>query len=223
MNIKQRSFGFELKEFTEEDGTFEGYASMFDVVDNGMDVVSRGAFQKSLDSGRVVKMLWQHDTTQIIGKWEHIAEDERGLYVKGRLFVGDVPKAREAMRLLREGVLDSMSIGYRTKMASQEGNGSVRRLEEVDLFEVSLVTFPMLDEARVMTVKSDELTTIREFEAGLRDAGFSRKEAKAIAADGFKGFAACRDDVVVEEAKDGPSVLEAVNNLKSLLEALKNG
>lgn len=221
MNTNTLSFACEFKALTEADGSFEGYAAVFENIDNGMDVLTRGAFQKSLDAGYKVKMLWQHDPNHVIGVWDEIKEDERGLYVKGRI-LSDVSKGREALALLRNGALDSMSIGYRTKVATQEGNGTVRRLVEVDLKEISIVTFPMNELAMVTAVKSDELTTIREFEAGLRDAGFSRKEAKAIAADGFKGFAACRDDVVVEEAKEDASLVEAVQSLNTLLERMKH-
>jgi hypothetical protein len=104
-----------------------------------------------------------------------------------------VDKGREAMALLRAGAIDSMSIGYRTIEAVPEADGRVRKLTEVDLYEISLVTFPMLPDAKVTAVKS--IKTIREFERALRDAGFSQTEAKAIAADGFKGLAAHRDDV----------------------------
>ena len=100
-------------------------------------------------------MLWQHDPSQVIGVWDEIKDDARGLFVKGRL-LKDVQKGREAMTLLREGAIDSMSIGYRTIAASDEAGGRVRKLDEVDLFEVSLVTFPMLPEARV-AAKADAL------------------------------------------------------------------
>ena len=191
MDIKSLSIPFELKREPDQDGTFEGYASVFDIVDNGLDVVNRGAFTKSLDR-RKPKLLWQHDMAQPIGVWDEIKEDERGLHVKGRISK-DVQKGAEAMALLKMGAIDSMSIGYRTVQAVKEGNGSVRRLVELDLFEVSLVTIPMLDAATVTDVKS--IKTVREFEKALRDAGFSQREAKAIAADGFKGLAEHRDDV----------------------------
>jgi len=192
--MKHQAVALELKREPDQDGTFEGYASVFGVVDQGMDVVARGAFMKTLGKRRV-KMLWQHDMAQPIGVWDEIQEDERGLFVRGRL-LKEVDKGREAMALLRAGAIDSMSIGYRTIEAMPEADGRVRKLTEVDLYEISLVTFPMLPDAKVTAVKS--IKTIREFERALRDAGFSQTEAKAIAADGFKGLAAHRDDAKAE-------------------------
>ena len=103
--IRIKSFGLELKREPDQDGTFEGYASVFNIIDQGMDVVAPGAFTKSLGT-RKVKMLWQHDQSQPIGVWDEIREDERGLYVKGRI-LKDVAKGAEAMALLRAGAIDS--------------------------------------------------------------------------------------------------------------------
>lgn len=212
--METRNVALELKREPDQDGTFEGYASVFNIVDQGLDVVRRGAFANSLASGRKVKMLWQHDQAQPIGVWEDIKEDERGLYVRGRLLKG-IRQAEEAMTLLRAGALDSMSIGYRVKEASDEAGGRVRGLDEIDLFEISLVTFPMLPEAQVTAVKS--IKTIRDFERALRDAGFSQKEAKAIAAEGFKGLADHRDGVEVEPVAKPPEMggfFDAVRQLE---------
>jgi len=215
--MEHKAISFEIKKEPDADGVFEGYASTFGNIDNGMDIVARGAFQKSL-GGRKVRMLWQHDMTQPIGVWDSIEETERGLYVKGRISK-DVQKGREAMALMRMGALDSMSIGFVTKQASQEGNGSVRRLDEVDLYEISLVTFPMNEKATVTDVKS--LTTEREFERFLRDAGYSRKEATAIALHGFKGLTDTRDAVADEAASEGVKTL--MTQINQLQETLKNG
>lgn len=202
--MENKSVSFELKREPDSDGVFEGYASVFGVVDNGMDVVAPGAFTKTLGK-RKVKMLWQHDSSQPIGVWESIAEDERGLRVKGRI-LKDVQKGAEAIALMKAGALDSMSIGYRTIAASDEGGGRIRKLLEVDLFEVSLVTFPMLDDAKVTAIKS--IKTIRDFEKALRDVGFSQSEAKAVSAEGFKGLAAHRDDVAETVDNEGMSALQ---------------
>jgi len=129
----------------------EGYASLFGVPDQGGDVVAKGAYAKSLTRlaarGGTVKMLWQHDPAQPIGIWEEIFEDARGLYVKGRL-LPEVARAREAMALIEAGAIDGLSIGYRTLAAEKDAKGQ-RLLAELELWEVSLVTFPMLREARV--------------------------------------------------------------------------
>lgn len=215
--MEHKAISFEIKKEPDADGVFEGYASTFGNIDNGMDIVARGAFQKSLGN-RKVQMLWQHDMTQPIGVWDSIEETERGLYVKGRISK-EVQKGREAMALMRMGALDSMSIGFVTKQASQEGNGSVRRLDEVDLYEISLVTFPMNEKATVTDVKS--LTTEREFERFLRDAGYSRKEATAIALHGFKGLTDTRDAVADEAASEGVKTL--MTQINQLQETLKNG
>ncbi len=127
----------------------EGYASVFGQGDQGGDVVAPGAFAASLaarGAGRV-RMLWQHDPAQPIGVWEEVREDGRGLYVKGRLLT-EVARGREAAALLEAGAIDGLSIGYRTVKAERDGKGR-RLLTQVELWEVSLVTFPMLPEARV--------------------------------------------------------------------------
>jgi len=134
------------------DGTvIEGYASYFGKRDKGGDVVVAGAYGRSLaalaKAGRRVKMLWQHDPAQPIGIWDEVREDDCGLYVKGRL-LPDVARAREAVALIGAGAIDGLSIGYRTVKAQKDGKGA-RLLSELELWEVSLVTFPMLEEARI--------------------------------------------------------------------------
>jgi len=143
--VQFKSVSLSLKKEPDEDGTFEGYASVFGIIDQGMDVVERGAFRKSLGGGRKVKMLWQHDMAQPIGVWDEIQEDERGLFVRGRL-LKDVQKGREAMALMRAGALDSMSIGYRTVEAVAEGDGRVRKLMEIILYPVMVYAIPLLTE-----------------------------------------------------------------------------
>jgi len=129
----------------------EGYASLFGDPDRGGDVVAPGAFAASLQrmarEGRRVRMLWQHDPAQPIGVWDEAREDARGLWVKGRLLDG-VARAREAAALIEAGALDGLSIGYRTLRAVKTDKGH-RLLTELELWEVSLVTFPMLPSARV--------------------------------------------------------------------------
>ena len=139
-----------------EGHVIEGYASLFGKRDQGNDVVMAGAYGASLKrlmaAGRRVKMLWQHDPTQPIGVWDEVREDATGLWVKGRI-LGDVEKGREAVALLAAGAIDGLSIGYRTVKSERDGKGQ-RLLTELELWEVSLVTFPMLPEARV-TGKGD--------------------------------------------------------------------
>ena len=129
----------------------QGYASYFGQSDQGRDIVQAGAYGKSLAalaaSGRSVKMLWQHDPAQPIGIWDEVREDARGLYVKGRI-LPDVEKGREAIALIAAGAIDGLSIGYRTVQSTKNTKGQ-RLVEELELWEVSLVTFPMLPSARV--------------------------------------------------------------------------
>jgi hypothetical protein len=143
---------------TVTDGTqVAGYASLFGKRDQGGDVVQKGAYAGSLAkltaAGRAVKMLWQHDPTQPIGVWDEVREDAVGLWVKGRILT-EVDKGREAVALLAAGAIDGLSIGYRTVKAERDGKGQ-RLLSELELWEVSLVTFPMLPEARV-SAKGDD-------------------------------------------------------------------
>jgi HK97 family phage prohead protease len=134
-----------------------GYASLFGRTDQGGDVVEAGAYAASLKRlagrGGRVKMLWQHDPGQPIGVWDEVREDATGLWVKGRI-LADVARGREAAALVQAGAIDGLSIGYRTLRADRDGQGR-RVLREVELWEVSLVTFPMLAEARV-AAKSDD-------------------------------------------------------------------
>ncbi len=134
-----------------EGARIEGYASLFGQRDRGGDTVLPGAYAGALArleaAGGRVRMLWQHDATQPIGVWDEVVEDARGLRVKGRL-LQDVARAREAAVLIAAGALDGLSIGYRTLRAESDPRGG-RRLVELDLWEVSLVTFPMLTVARV--------------------------------------------------------------------------
>lgn len=172
-------------------GVIEGYASIFGNVDSYGEIVEPGAFVKSLEksakTGRKIKMLWQHDPHQPIGVWDDLAEDKKGLRVRGRLLIDQSPKAREAHGLLQAGALDGLSIGYRTiKAAPKEGKAGILSLLELDLLENSVVTFAANERARVEVVKSildaGLMPTVREFEGLLRDAGFSKAKAAALAA-----------------------------------------
>ena len=139
----------------EPDGAFEGYASLFRIADLGKDVVEPGAFRESLvrRGPGGVKLLWQHDPTEPIGRWLELREDTRGLYVRGRLSLA-VARAREIHALMRDGAIDGLSIGFRSERARNEPRTGLRRLEKVDLWEISLVTFPMQPQARVSVVKA---------------------------------------------------------------------
>lgn len=178
----------------EADGSFSGYASLFGKVDLAKDVVERGAFAASLAKRGAagIRMLFQHDPAEPIGVWTEIREDARGLFVRGRL-AGDVGRAREVLSLMRGKALDGLSIGFRTVRAKADAAKGVRRILEADLWEISVVTFPMLPEARVAQVKG-RLPTTREFERWLtRDAGLTRGEARMVIAKGFASLTRERD------------------------------
>lgn len=147
-----------------------GYASVFGVTDRGGDIVMPGAYRDSLqrlqDAGGRVRMLWQHDQGQPIGVWDEVVEDTHGLRVSGRL-LSDVAKGREAAALMAAGAVDGLSIGYRTVRAEKLSGGG-RKLIELDLWEVSLVTFPMLPVARIAAKEDTRgLSLMEAFARGL--------------------------------------------------------
>ncbi|MEO0485983.1 MAG: HK97 family phage prohead protease [Pseudomonadota bacterium] len=155
-----------------DDLVIEGYASLFGISDTGGDVVEKGAYASSLTTlgkaGQSVKMLWQHRPEEPIGIWEEVRETEKGLYVKGRL-LPDVARATEAAALLKAGAIDGLSIGYRTVKAKKNDKGQ-RLLSELELWEVSLVTFPMLPEARVGSKGQDPMDAVLRDIAGAFEA-----------------------------------------------------
>ncbi|HEV7601541.1 MAG TPA: HK97 family phage prohead protease [Bradyrhizobium sp.] len=136
------------------DGTIEGYASLFGEVDQARDMVMPGAFTQTLKQRglRKIPMLFQHDPSEPVGVWLELKEDFRGLRARGRL-IPDVSRARELLSLLRAGAIDGLSIGYRTVRGQIDPKTRVRRLYQVDLWEISIVTFPLLSGARVSAVK----------------------------------------------------------------------
>ncbi len=133
-----------------EAAVFAGYASLFGARDSAGDVVMPGAFRASLSARgpRAIKLLWQHEPQAVIGVWEDIREDSIGLRVRGRL-IEEVAQGREAATLIDAGALDGLSIGFRTVRARRDAATGGRRLVEIDLWEISLVTFPVLSGARV--------------------------------------------------------------------------
>ena len=182
-NTEKKFQLLDLKEVSEE-GVFEGYASKFGDRDQGGDTVMKGAFKNSLSQRKAkgVKMLWQHDPSYPIGVWDEIKEDATGLLVRGRLLT-TVQKAKETYELMKAGVIDGLSIGYRTIKSLRDDATGFRQLKEVDLWEISLVTFPMLTSATVTSVKGD--WTKREVERVLRDAGMPNAMAVKLIAGGY--------------------------------------
>jgi hypothetical protein len=151
------------------DGALAGYASLFDTPDEGLDVVAPGAFSASLARpDRRVRMLWQHDPAQPIGVWDELREDDRGLRARGRL-ITEVRAGAEAAALLRAGAIDGLSIGYRAVRSARLPSGG-RRLLEIELWEISLVTFPMLVGARAVGAGAAEKRAARALTTRLREA-----------------------------------------------------
>jgi HK97 family phage prohead protease len=162
---------------------FSGYASLFGEVDLGDDLVMPGAFRDSLASrgAQGVKLLFQHDPNEPIGIWLDLHEDARGLYARGRL-MPEVTRAREVLSLMRAGALDGLSIGFRTVKGRTDPATGVRRLDQIDLWEISVVTFPMLPEARVSAVKRRQAPRVTAARADARLAGKLRRAARAMRA-----------------------------------------
>jgi HK97 family phage prohead protease len=202
MRIETRAFGLtELKLATDgPKGVFTGYGAVFGNLDAYGDSIAKGAFKSSLreweERGKWPPMLLQHggglfggsaDDRTPVGKWDSMEENSKGLKVEGHLFALDTDRAKYIMDGLKEGVLDGLSIGFRTRKstAGTKPGEPMRTLTDIDLLEVSIVTFPANPKARVQAVKAMTADEIRELEAALRDAGLSRKDA-VIASSAFK-------------------------------------
>jgi uncharacterized protein len=169
----------------DDQGMIEGYGSVFDVVDQGGDIIAPGAFRSSLNAGRKVKMLYQHDPSSVVGVWKTVEEDQKGLRVSGQMLT-TVKAGAEAYELVKAGAIDGLSIGYRT-VKSMDRNGR-RVILQADLWEVSLVTFPMNEMARIDAVKAadmdrDEIERLLTLRAGL-----SRSVARKLLQAGYEGI-----------------------------------
>lgn len=212
------TFPLDVKDVSEE-GEFEGYASVFGVEDQGGDIVRAGAFSDSLTRWPAprIKLLWHHNPQEVIGKFLEAREDSKGLFVKGKLFLKN-RRGSEVHELVKEEAVEGLSIGYRTREFEIDRDNGTRTLVKVDLREISVVTFPMLDVAGITMVKGDGvLPSEREFERMLtRDAGFSVKQAKAIIANGYRSLTETARDAGEEES-DFKGLNEAFSNALQLM------
>lgn len=193
---------FELKAAAAEGArTFEGYGSVFGTIDSYNDTIAKGAFKQTLrdwkKKGKLPKLLLQHGGSWLsagaedmvpVGKWTEMAEDDYGLFMKGELFDIETDRMKLTYAALKAGELDGLSIGFRTRKSKTDNDTGIRTLTEIELFEVSLVTFPANDPARVTGVKADDaLPSEREFERFLRrEGGLSEQQAKAVIAKGYR-------------------------------------
>ena len=163
-----------------------------------------------------IKLLYQHKTDMPIGVFEEIKEDQQGLYVKGKLAL-QTQAGKEAYELMKMGALDGLSIGFKVNpdQVSYDKRSRRRMIKEVDLMEISLVTFPMNPKATVRSVKASEIS-IREWENGLRDAfQLSRSEAKVAAGAITKSF----EDKQREVVDSNTELVEAINKLTLTLKS----
>ena len=208
-----------------EEGTIEGYGSVFGAVDSYGEVVLPGAFKKSIKAWRKLKksipMLWQHQSDMPIGVWPEFEEDDKGLFMRGKLNL-ETQRGREAWSDIKQGSVSGLSIGYYEIVAESWDRpaNEPRKLLELDLRETSPVTFPANREAQIDAVKArllrGERVTEREFEALIREKlGLSRAEAKIVVASGYKAFLA-RD-------AQGPIEDEAIKSVSDALSDLKAG
>ena len=212
--MNKKDLSFEIKAVS-DDGLFSGYASVFDNVDSYGDIVRKGAFVESIGEweakGKMPPILWNHDPSDPIGIYTKMQEDDKGLYVEGKLLIDDVPRARQTHALMKAGVIDGLSIGYRVKEYLYNVDEEVTELIKLSLREVSIVTFPANPETRIEAVKSrldaGELPTLPEFEKFLREAGFSKSQATAIAGHGLR-------KLLSDSAPEAKSIQNALNILK---------
>lgn len=194
-SIKHRQMAFKATD-VQDDGTFTGYGSVFGTLDSYREIVMPGAFKKSLErikeSGDPIPALWQHRSDEPIGGYDLLEEDERGLKTSGWLMINEIPLAAQAHALMKRRVIKGLSIGYFVEQSEYDEKTGIRKLYELDLQEISIVTFPANPDAQIDAIKQKlsegRLPTIREFEEILREKGFSRKQAEMIAACGFKSL-----------------------------------
>lgn len=206
MEIKYIDRPFEVKS-VDEDGIFTGYGSVFGNVDLYKEIVAPGAFADSLaqwkESGSLPPVLWQHRSGEPVGPHLSMSEDAHGLLLKGHLLVNDVVRAKEARALMKAKAVNGLSIGFVTREDSYDKVTGIRTLNKVDLWEVSIVTFPANPMAQINSVKSsiESIETLRDAEAFLRDAGrFSSANAAAFISR-FKSVSIQRDSDELDEVK----------------------
>lgn len=195
LNKKRLDIPFEIKSISDT-GAFTGYGSVFGVKDSYSDIVIKGAFANSLnkwkEKGRLPALLWQHKMDEPIGYYTKMVEDDNGLYLEGQLLIDDDPLAKRAHAHMKAKSLSGLSIGYILNDYDYDKEKSAFILKDIDLWEVSVVTFPANDEARIDNVKSifesGDIPPPKEIERVLRDVGLSRTQAKAFMSEGYSSL-----------------------------------
>lgn len=191
--LKTKDLTFHTKSI-EENGVFSGYCNVFDIKDSYGDIVRKGAFTESLkhwqQKNKLPPVLWSHDRDQPIGVWTKLCEDGHGLYGEGKLLINDIARAKEVHALMKSGAIDGLSIGYRLNKWQYDEKAKILDVLAVDLHEISIVTFPANEDSRINEVKNTllqgKLPTLPEFEKFLRESGFSKTQATAIAGHGLR-------------------------------------
>lgn len=229
MKNQKLHFPFEIKStsVSEDNGInyayFEGYGAVFGNTDSYNDIIMRGAFKNTLGK-RKVKMLWQHNWDDVIGSFVDLKEDDAGLYVKGRINLG-VEKGKEAYALIKSGDMDGLSIGYSTivsEIDDSEEDKRCRRLKEIELYEISIVTMPANELSTIGNVKSlEEADSLKKVEDILRNNGFSQKESKLLISKVKQIYVSQREaeEAELKNQRDAEELRELLKSIKNTLKA----
>ncbi len=209
----------ELK-FAGDTGKFEGYASVFGGVDSYGDTINKGAFLKTLDGRqRMPLMLYGHNPGRVIGKWLHLEEDSKGLIAHGEFTPGH-SDAQDVFASMKHGALDALSIGFRIpKGGAEEKADGGRIIKDVDLVEISVVSMPADDSARIHSIKAliDTIETLKDAEYFLREAGISRSAARDFVSRISKLIRREGGSVKEEITKQEEAIIERIKRLEKLL------
>ncbi|MBD1224945.1 HK97 family phage prohead protease [Acinetobacter seifertii] len=214
---------FKMQEQTvQEDGFFSGYLAVFNNIDSHGDVIRKGAFLKTIEEwnskGKYPAIFWNHDPDEPIGVFTLMREDEKGLYVEGRLLISDIVRAKSTYALMKVKAIDGMSIGYITIQATQDPQTMIRELLELELVEGSIVAFPSNPNSLISSVKSKlqdgELPSLPEFEKFLRESGFSKTQATVIASKGLRHL--------LSESEGENEKANSISNALNILRGISN-
>ncbi len=214
---------FKMQEQTvQEDGFFSGYLAVFNNIDSHGDVIRKGAFLKTIEEwnskGKYPAIFWNHDPDEPIGVFTLMREDEKGLYVEGRLLISDIVRAKSTYALMKVKAIDGMSIGYITIQATHDPQTMIRELIELELVEGSIVAFPSNPNSLISSVKSKlqdgELPSLPEFEKFLRESGFSKAQATVIASKGLRHL--------LSESEGENEKAKSISNALNILRGISN-